>query len=143
MALDIAVDRQIDAPPEAVWSLLTDGPKFASWNSAVVSLEGTIAAGERISLVSIADPKRTFKLIVSETDPPRRMVWSDGMPLGLFQGTRTYTLDAQGGGTAFRMREQFTGPLAGLISRFVPDLTDSFDRFADSLKAAAEASPAT
>jgi hypothetical protein len=36
------------------------------------------------------------------------------------------------------MTEDFTGPLAGLISTSIPDLTDSFDMFADGLKAAAE-----
>ena len=35
--------------------------------------------------------------------------------------------------------EEFTGPLAGLITKAIPDLTTSFDTFADGLKAAAEA----
>jgi hypothetical protein len=34
------------------------------------------------------------------------MVWVGGMPLGLFKGTRTFTLaPGQGGATQFTMRE--------------------------------------
>lgn len=138
MALDLSVERSISAPREVVWDLLTDGDAFASWNDAVVSLEGRIAPGEKIALVSTVAPKRTFTLTVTEFDPPARMVWSDGMPLGLFTGRRTYTLEPHPDGCAFTMREKFTGPLAGLISRFVPDMTDSFATFADSLRAEAE-----
>ena len=58
-----------------------------------------------------------------------------GMPLGLFRGARTYELSpAAGGGTAFHMREEYTGPLLGLIWRSMPDLGPSFDRFARGLK---------
>lgn len=64
------------------------------------------------------------------------------MPLGLFKGERTYRLDERDGGTEFSMTEQFGGLLSGLITRAIPDLTDSFNLFADSLKSAAEVSPA-
>jgi hypothetical protein len=36
------------------------------------------------------------------------------------------------------MREVYSGPLAGLISRSIPDMTESFEQFADGLKEAAE-----
>ena len=36
------------------------------------------------------------------------------------------------------MTEVYTGPLAGLITKTIPDMTDSFDKFADGLKSAAE-----
>ena len=71
------------------------------------------------------------------------MVWSDGMPLGLFTGRRTYTITSEGNRCEFSMVEAFTGPLAALIARAIPDLTDSFDTFADSLKSAAEARQAS
>jgi uncharacterized protein YndB with AHSA1/START domain len=136
-----AVERSIGAPPATVWALLTDATTYAAWNDAVLSISGPIALGERIELVSIADPKRTFKLRVAELVPPNRMVWTDGMPLGLFRGTRTYELHEVPEGTRFTMVEEFTGPLAGLITKMIPDLTDSFDRFADGLQRAAEAQP--
>ena len=94
--------------------------------------------GGTVRLVSVASPKRTFTLAVVEVRPPHRMVWADGMPLGLFRGVRTYVLEPTEAGTTFSMSEEFAGPLSGLIARTIPDLTASFEQFADGLKAAAE-----
>ena len=44
------------------------------------------------------------------------------MPLGLFRGTRTYTLTAVGERTTFAVEEVHSGPLASLITRSIPDL---------------------
>jgi hypothetical protein len=43
------------------------------------------------------------------------------------------------GGTAFHVREEYSGPLLGLIWRSMPDLGPSFDRFAQGLKRRVEA----
>ena len=94
--------------------------------------------GRTIELVSIVSPKRTFRLEVAAMESPTRMVWTDGMPLGLFTGTRTYTLVPDGDGSRFSMVEEFAGPLAGLITKMIPDLTESFELFADGLREAAE-----
>lgn len=139
MSRRYAVERRIDATPETVWNLLTDADGYASWNDAVLSIAGPIEVGETIELVSVVNPKRTFRLTVAEMAAPSRMVWTDGMPFGLFTGTRTYTLASVGEATTFAMVEEFTGPLAGLITKMIPDLTESFEQFADGLKAAAEA----
>ena len=130
----------IAAPPTSVWEILTDASAYPSWNSTVISMEGTIAEGERIALVSTLDPKRTFKLSVSNVTMPTSMVWSNGMPLGLFSGVRTFTLDPSGdGGCEFSMVEEYSGLMAPLITRAIPDMTESFETFAADLKAAAEA----
>ena len=61
------------------------------------------------------------------------------MPLGLFKGVRTYTLTPQGDGTTeFSMEEVFSGLLEPLISKSIPDMSESFEQFADGLKRAAE-----
>jgi hypothetical protein len=138
MATRYHVSRSIEAPADTVWALLTDPATYKDWNRAVVRIEGQIATGGTIKLVSIVDPKRTFKLKVAAMDPPRRMEWAQGMPLGLFKGVRTYLLEPQGTGTDFSITEEFSGPLASMIAKSIPDLTDSFNVFADGLKAAAE-----
>ncbi|MDH4119924.1 MAG: SRPBCC domain-containing protein [Acidimicrobiia bacterium] len=130
--------RNIDAPSSTVWALLVDAGSYADWNRAVISIQGKIEEGGSIELVSIANPKRTFKLEVTEMTAPHRMVWSDGMPLGLFRGRRTYTIADRDQCSEFTMVEEFTGPLAGLITKAIPDLTDSFTAFADSIQVAAE-----
>ncbi len=67
------------------------------------------------------------------------MVWTGGMPLGLFTGDRTYSLTPiSDGEVEFTMREEYSGLLAPLISRSIPDLQPSFETFAADLKRQAE-----
>jgi hypothetical protein len=129
---------RIQAPPEAVWAILTDGPGYADWDSGVIRVEGAIAPQEKIKVLSEANPKRAFGVKVTEFAPGARMVWSGGMPLGLFKGVRTFTLTPEGGATRFTMREEYTGPLLPVIWRSMPDLQPSFEQFASGLKARAE-----
>jgi hypothetical protein len=124
----------IAAAPEEVWAILTDAAGYATWDSGVKRVEGTIAAGGTIKVLSRANPGRAFPVRVTELAPPRSMVWSGGMPLGLFRGVRTFTLSPRDGGTVFAMREEYTGPLLPLIWRTMPDLGPSFTQFADGLK---------
>jgi hypothetical protein len=134
-----SVKKTIAASADRLWALLTDAVGYPSWNPTIISLEGEIAVGKKIKLVSTVNPKRAFKLNVEEMRPPTRMVWADGMPLGLFKGVRTYTLSPKSDGqTDFEMVEIFSGLLEPMISKSIPDMTESFEEFAQSLKIAAE-----
>lgn len=131
----------IDAPASAVWAALTDADRFTEWDSGVVRVEGRIAPGEQIKVVSKINPNRTFPVKVTTFEPARLMRWTGGMPMGLFKGERTFTLESQGErSTRFHMREEFSGPLLPLIGRSIPDLGPTFQQFARDLKARAEAS---
>jgi hypothetical protein len=46
----------------------------------------------------------------------------------------TSVIAAADGGTTFQVREEYTGPLLGLIWRSMPDLGLSFGRFARGLR---------
>jgi hypothetical protein len=98
-------------------------------------MEGRIASGEKITIRSEATPGRAFPVKVTLYEPPARLRFSGGMPLGLFRGARTFEVSSEGEGrTAFRVREEYSGPLLGLIWRSMPDLGPSFERFANGLK---------
>ena len=91
-------------------------------------------------MVSSANPKRAFPVTVTGFSPETSMERSGGMPLGLFRGVRTFTLaPTPDGGTAFAVREEYTGPLLRLIWRSMPDLGPSFEQFAQGLKNESEA----
>jgi hypothetical protein len=125
----------IAADAEAVWAVLSDGPGWATWDSGVDSVEGRIVLGGTVKIRSQAAPGRAFPVKVTAVEPFARLRFSGGMPLGLFRGVRTYELSpGAGGGTAFHVREEYTGPLLGLIWRSMPDLGPSFDQFARGLK---------
>ncbi|MGA2009274.1 MAG: SRPBCC domain-containing protein [Solirubrobacteraceae bacterium] len=128
----------IDAGPEQVWPVLTDIAAWPSWDSGVSKVDGRLALGEKLSVTVEANPRRAFPVKVAALSEPERMVFRGGMPLGLFTGERTYTLQRQGTATRFTMREQYTGPLAGMIFKSIPDLGPSFQQFADGLKEQAE-----
>src|SRR6266550_4530869 len=129
----------IAAKPEAIWAILTDGANYASWDSGVERVEGRIAPGETIKVYVKVNPGRAFPIKVTEFVPGQRMVWSGGMPLGLFKGVRTYTLWPQGNATTkFNMREEYTGHMLPMIWRSMPDIGPSFTQFANGLKRRAE-----
>lgn len=131
----------IDATSEAVWAVLTDAPAYPSWNTTVTKVDGRIAQSEKITVHARISAGRAFPVKVTTFDAPRRMVWTGGMPLGLFKGERSFELAATpGGGVTFSMREEFTGLLAPLIGKSIPDLQPVFDEFAACLKARAEGS---
>jgi len=128
----------ISAPPERVWEILTDAAGYTGWDSGV-RIEGRLLPGETVRLHAEVNKARTFPVKVTEFMRPSRMQLTGGMPLGLFKGVRTYELGVgSGGGTEFRMREVYSGPLTPLIWRTIPDLGPSFIRFAAGLKAHAE-----
>lgn len=129
----------INASPDKVWSIITDAQGLPTWDSGIERVEGTIAPGQTIKLHVKVNPGRAFPIKVTHFDPPSRLVFTGGMPLGLFKGERTYTLaPAAGGGTSFRMREEYTGPLLGMMWKSMPDLDPSFQQYARGLKQKAE-----
>jgi uncharacterized protein YndB with AHSA1/START domain len=130
---------EINASAARVWAVLTDLPAWPKWNTTVPKVEGTIAPGNKVTVYTTASPGRAFPVKVAELTAPSVMVWTGGMPLGLFVGRRTYTLTENAAGkTTFRMTEAFTGPMASMMTKSMPDLQPLFDEFAACLKRAAE-----
>jgi hypothetical protein len=125
----------INASPEAVWAVLSDGAGWPGWDSGVDSVQGRIAIGETVTIRSQAAPGRAFPVRVTRFEPPAHLRFSGGMPLGLFRGVRSYEVCGEADGqVTFRMREEYSGLLLPLIWRSVPDLGPSFQRFARGLK---------
>ncbi len=127
-----SVSTLIDAPASTIWSLLTNAEKFPQWNSTIVSLEGSIAKGEKIRLKSTLDTSRTFKLKVKEITPNEKLVWGDAM------GQRTYTLTKSGNNILFSMTEKIGGFMFPLFANKIPAFDESFEQFAADLKKEAE-----
>ena len=130
---------QINRPADAVWAILVDGSNWPNWDSGVDGVSGTIAAGQTVTIRSKVAPGRTFPVKITTFAPGSSLVFTGGMPLGLFKGVRTYTLaPAPGGGTNLKVREEYSGPLVSMMWRSMPDLGPSFTQFATGLKRRAE-----
>lgn len=136
--LRYSVAVTIHSRPDAVWTRLTDAPGHSTWNSTVERIEGDITQGSRLSITVPIAPGRTFRPTVAKLDPPRTMVWRDGM-LPMFRGIRTFTLTPIDTETEFRMTEEFSGLMLPLVRRSMPDFRPVFDRYADDLRRACEA----
>jgi len=131
----------INASPDKVWAILTDGSAYSQWNPEIVGIDGTIAAGARITAhVRLGDGAvRKVPQRVTALDAPRWMQWTGGLPFGLFVGRRTFTVTPTGSGAEFRMHLHMSGPLASLILKSVGNRQPEIDRFSAALKERAEA----
>ena len=126
----------VDAAPDVVLPMLTDVSAWPDWDSGVTKVDGQLALGKKLSITVKTNPGRTFPVKLIQLAAPQQMVFRGGMPLGLFTGLRTYTLAPEAAGTRFTMREVYTGLLAGLIFKSIPDLGPSFRQFAEGLTTA-------
>lgn len=130
--------RKVQASAQDVWAVITDPARIVGLQAGITSLEGQIVPGGRFKLTSDVAPKRVFHLKVEQLDAPRAMIWRGGMPFGLFTGRRRFMLTPDGATTSLHMREDFTGPLAGMIWNSMPDLQPSMDRLIDAITTAAQ-----
>ncbi|MCA9917076.1 MAG: SRPBCC domain-containing protein [Anaerolineales bacterium] len=136
---EFSATTNIAASPEIIWQLLTDASSYPEWDPGMVRLEGTVAPGQKITAYTKLSPDRAFPVTVTNFVPNQTMTWTGGMPLGLFKGERTFMLAPQADGTTqFTTREQFSGLLLPIIGRTIPDLSESFQNFAQGLKKRAE-----
>ena len=138
-SMQYRVQNNIKASPEKIWALLTDAAAYPEWNSTVVRVEGNIVQGEKIKVFAKISPDRAFPVTVAQLEAPSKMVWQGGMPLGLFKGVRTFSLEAQDdGSTNVSMVENFSGLMVPLMAGSMPDLRPAFEGFAADLKTKAE-----
>ena len=129
----------INASADTIWNILTDAPRYPEWEPWAEKLEGTIALGQKIKAFSKLNPGRAFPAKVTRFDVGKRMEWTGGMPLGLFKGVRSFTLNPTSTGQIkFTLREEFTGPLLPFIGGTIPDMTEAFNDFVNGLKSHAE-----
>jgi hypothetical protein len=142
---EFTTSASIRSTPEVVWGILTDGSSYPSWNPEIPQVEGRIALGEKIKahVLLHGGVVRQVSVTVTALEPPRRMVWTGGMPLGLFTGRRTFTITPRDGGIVeFTMHVHFSGPLSTLIAKSLGDRQPDIDALAAGRKKFAERNPA-
>jgi hypothetical protein len=130
----------IHASTQTVWDVLTDAPGYAEWNPEILAVEGRMALDGRIKArVKVGGGAiRTVSMRVTAFEPPSRMEWVGGLPLGLFVGRRTFVIVPREGMVEFRMHLRMSGPLAPLILKSVGDRQPEIDTFSAALRSRAE-----
>jgi hypothetical protein len=142
---ELHTEIHIDAPPEVVWTILTDLPHYREWNPFVVSSGGTVAVGQRLTnrLQPVGGRTRTFRPTVTIVDPPRTFEWLGhlGVP-GIFDGRHRFELTATRTGTHLAQIEHVSGVLVRFARRSLDEGTvGGFNAMNLALKARVEQRP--
>ncbi|HET9348215.1 MAG: hypothetical protein K0R37_2761 [Arthrobacter sp.] len=127
----------IHARNSTVWDIITDGSNYTVWDSGITRIDGQLRNGGPIRVRTRTGGNRTFRLRVQQI-PGEVMIWTGGLPWGLFKSVCTFTLTPHGGMTHLRVREEFTGPLLGPMWSTVPDLERAFADYVSAVKERAE-----
>jgi hypothetical protein len=113
-------DIVIDAPPSAVWAVLSDLAGHAGWNPFLVGMSGRLAPGERLR-VTLSPPggrRMTMRPVVTEVTPDQALEWWGHLGFrGVFDGRHRFELFPHGTGTRLVQSEVFTGVLVPFLSR--------------------------
>lgn len=132
----------IEAPPEAVWRVLTDLGAYRDWNPFMVSSAGEPVVGAR--LVNRMEPPggkgMTFKPVVTAAEPPRVFEWlgRPGIP-GVFDGRHRFELVPEGDGTRLVHTEAFSGVMVRVMRKSLDTHTMAgFRAMNEALKARVE-----
>jgi hypothetical protein len=134
---------EIDAPPAAVWHVLTDTASYPEWNPFMLQLDGDLHAGATLN-VRIAPPDArpmSFKPIVLAAEPERELRWLGRFIVrGLFDGEHSFQIEAlPGGRSRFVQAERFSGLLVGAFSSTLDKTELGFEEMSASLKSRTEA----
>ena len=132
---------QIDAPPMAVWAILTDLACYPEWNPLFPEAAGDVRVGERITLKSRHPANGRLmtvkpRIVVAETGAELR--WAARLP-GIMSGEHSFVLRAAGGGTRLVQSETFRGLLAAISGRSMAGTEASFRALNEALRQRAEA----
>jgi hypothetical protein len=109
----------IVAPPETVWSLLTDPVEHAAWNPSMRAVAGRFVSGERLRLEMLTPSGgvMTFHPRVLVADPGRELRWLGRLWLPrLFDGEHYFRLIPKNGGTRLIHGERFRGVLLWVMN---------------------------
>ena len=128
--MELRTEIEIDAPPGAVWAVLTDLGAYPEWNPFIPHASGDLRVGGRLEVV-IAPPggsEWTFRPEVLACEPGRELRWRGRLWIpGLFDGEHFFKLtELEGGRTRLVHGEDFRGLLVKLAGRALTNTARGF-----------------
>ncbi|MGI9607949.1 MAG: SRPBCC family protein [Acidimicrobiales bacterium] len=142
MKHQIETNVDINSSPEIVWNILTDLESYPDWNPFVLSAEGNVAVGERLTnrLQNPGGKAMTIRPTVTAADPGETFEWLGrlGVP-GVFDGRHRFELHPTATGTRLVHSESFNGVLVRFMRKMVDNSTlQGFEAMNAALKTRAE-----
>ena len=142
---ELTSEIEIEAPPERIWSILTEFDKFPEWNPFIREISGRIEQGQKLGVTLHPSGGRTLKMspTLLTVEPSKELRWIGhlGVP-GLFDGQHIFELKPTGSAkTIFVQREQFGGILLPFLTGMLRGETArGFSEMNEALKKRAEGS---
>jgi hypothetical protein len=130
----VSATTQIDAPPLAVWAVLTDLSRYPEWNPLFREASGQIAVGGRITLRAVQPAngrQMTVKAKIVAADPGAELRWTSALP-AIMSGEHSFVLTPLDDGTRVAQTEIYGGLLAATVS--IPRTETIFQAMNDALK---------
>ena len=138
----ISTETEIEAPPAAVWAVLTDFAGYPSWNPFIVDAEGTLAVGEIVTLRMVSDGKaQTFTPEVLVVHENAELRWLGALRWSwLLSAEHRFALSPVGDGTRLVQSEVFRGALVPLLRAMIERTERDFRALNAALKERVESS---
>jgi len=142
----ITTEIEIDAPPEKVWSVLTDIEKWQDWSSVINASSGQAAQGSTVTITMIGKEAGkdgpTYSPEILVMDEPKLLHWRAHMMAGfIFTNDKIVELEKTDSGTKLTHKETFKGMMAALMkSQMEKGVSPILNSMNEALKKVAEGS---
>lgn len=140
---EIVTEVEIDATPNEVWAVLTDTAGYREWNPFLISMEGDLVEGARLTnrMKPANGGVMTFRPTVLTVSPGKELRWLGRLLLPrLFDGEHYFLLHEHAGRTHLVHGERFRG--IGLWFLDVQRFRADFEAMNTALKERVEAGEA-
>ena len=124
--MEFQIQTDIDAPPDIVWAVMSDGERWPEWTASVTSVkrldDGPLRVGSQALIRQPRFPPARWT--VTELLPGRSFTWKSGLPGMWVHGE--HSVAPIGTGTRATLRLFYQGALARLMGRLTSDITNRY-----------------
>ena len=133
----IKTEIEISAPPEKVWSIISDINNWQEWSPIIKVSHGTASVGSELTMIMIGKEKGKdgpeYNPVITELDEPSYLRWRAHMLTGfIFTNYKIFELEETSSGTRLTHKELFKGLLApiicGQMEKGVPPMLNSMNK---------------
>lgn len=140
----VETEIEIQAPPEKVWSIITDIDKWHEWSPIINASSGEAAVGSTVAITMMSKeagkdgPKYNPEII--QMDEPTYFHWRAHMMAGfVFTNDKIIELEKTDAGTKVIHKETFKGLMAALMKgQMAKEVPPMLTRMNEALKQLAE-----
>ena len=137
----IELTRDIKAPPEVVWSVITDFERYKEWNPFVVDCDAKLEPGAPISMRVRLGPREISQVETVSSVVEHKLYEYRMRPIKPFlHSCRQHLVKSDGiGGTTYRSHFELNGWLSGLTALSIgKHLRYGFESMTDAVQQRAE-----